>query len=130
VLVASVYTGTTDGPLFTEWIEHELLPLCNPFPGVRSVVVMDNASIHHNQAITDLFTTAGVVLVYLPPYSPDFNPIEEFFAQLKALIKRHFHVWEDGVFEGFEEFLAWCIQRAGSDKEAAKGHFRNCYIDC
>jgi transposase len=49
---------------------------------------MDNASFHHTQRIEQMCYDAGVKLVYLPPYSPDFNPIEEFFAELKAFIKR------------------------------------------
>jgi len=45
---------------------------------------MDNASFHHNPTIKTMCSDAGVKLLYLPPYSPDFNPIEEFFAELKA----------------------------------------------
>lgn len=53
---------------------------------------------------------AGVKLVYLPPYSPDLNPIEELFSVLKAFIKRHWHVYEDNPDQGFDSFLEWCIE--------------------
>jgi transposase len=49
---------------------------------------MDNASFHHTQRIKQMCHDAGVKLVYLPPYLLDFNLIEEFFAKLKAFIKR------------------------------------------
>lgn len=49
---------------------------------------MDNASFHHTDRIAQMCTEAGVKLIYLPPYSPDLNPIEEFFAELKAFIKK------------------------------------------
>ncbi|MGI4852149.1 MAG: IS630 family transposase [Janthinobacterium lividum] len=127
ILTADVYTGTTDTEVFAAWIEEKLLPRCSRFPAPRSVVVMDNASIHHSERITELFEEAGVVLVYLPPYSPDYNPIEEFFAQLKACIRKHWCMWEAGDFgEVFEEFLAWCIRLTGSNDAAARGHFEHC----
>ena len=64
-----------------------------------------------------------VRLEYLPPYSPDFNPIEEAFAELKAWYKRHYAMSE--VLESFEDFLAsgllYLAQRAGN-------HFRSCHV--
>jgi len=52
----------------------------NPFPDERSVLVLDNCRIHHNEALTDLVRAAGCLLLYLPAYSPDLNPIEESFS--------------------------------------------------
>jgi hypothetical protein len=88
ILLAHVFQGSTNAAVFEEFIE-QLLPLCNPWPERNSVLVMDNASIHHTAHIKQMCRDAGVKLIYLPPYSPDFNPIEEFFAELKAFIKRH-----------------------------------------
>ena len=48
---------------------------------------------------------AEVKLVFLPPYSPDLNPIEEFFAELKAFIRRNWHSYEDNPDQGFDIFL-------------------------
>ncbi|KAJ5480514.1 hypothetical protein N7530_006023 [Penicillium desertorum] len=50
-----------------------------------------------------------VKLAFLPPYSPDLNPIEEFFAELKAFIRRNWHSYEDNPDQGFDTFLEWCV---------------------
>lgn len=68
---------------------------------------------------------AGVLLVYLPPYSPDLNPIEELFAELKAFIKRHWQAYADNPSQGFDNFLEWCIDTVGRRKQSTEGHFRN-----
>lgn len=64
-------------------------------------------------------------LVYLPPYSPDLNPIEEFFAELKSFIKRNWSRYERDTGQGFDTFLEWCINVVGAKEESAKGHFRH-----
>ena len=53
----------------------------------QSIVVMDNASIHHVDGIVDMIQEVGAMVMFLPPYSPDFNPIEELFSKLKKTIK-------------------------------------------
>ena len=88
IILVRVFQGSTDATVFEEFIE-QLLPLCNPWPERRSALVMDNASIHHTARIKQMCRNVGVKLVYLPLYSPDLNPIEEFFAELKAFIKRN-----------------------------------------
>lgn len=47
----------------------------NPFPGPRSILVMDNASIHKTYKVQEILVEYGVMVIYLPPYSPDFNPV-------------------------------------------------------
>lgn len=54
-----------------------------------SVLVMDNACIHHGDEILELADRYGVRIEYLPPYSPDLNPIEEAFSQIKSFIRRN-----------------------------------------
>jgi transposase len=56
---------------------------------------MDNASFHHSDRVEQMCLEDGVKLVYLPPYSPDLNPIEEFFAGLKAFIRRNWQFHDD-----------------------------------
>jgi transposase len=68
---------------------------------------------------------AGVKLLYLPPYSPDLNPIEEFFAVLKAFIKKRWHEYEENQELDFKAFLEWCIDTVGSRDGVAKAHFRH-----
>ena len=50
---------------------------------------MDNASIHHCQGISDMINGVGALLMYLPPYSPEYNPIEELFSKLKTTVKMY-----------------------------------------
>jgi transposase len=60
----------------------------------------------------------------LPPYLPDLNPIEEFFAESKGYIKRNWSLYEEDPRQGFDTFLQRSID-IGAKKENAKGHFRN-----
>ena len=76
-----------DGPInreaFEIYVERILVPELNP----GDVVVMDNLSSHKGPRVRALIEQAGGTLLYLPPYSPDFNPIENAFAKLKALLR-------------------------------------------
>jgi len=84
--------GTVNSTKFEEFIEFSLLPLLNPFlwSNKHSVVVMDNASIHHVDNVHDLIKAqASGKLIYLPPYSPDLIPVEEVISQAKSMIKEN-----------------------------------------
>jgi transposase len=61
----------------------------NPYPAKHSVLVMDNARIHHNDNLVEAVENIGGKILYLPPYSPDFNPIETAFSALKSWLKRY-----------------------------------------
>jgi hypothetical protein len=71
---------------------------------------------------------AGVTLLYLSPHSPRFNQIEEFFAELKAFIKKSWQVFEEAPGQGFHEFLQWCVDEVGKRQDSARGHFRHAGI--
>jgi transposase len=76
--------GPTTEAVFEAYLERALAPsLC---PG--RVVVMDNLSSHKGSRVRELIETRGCELVYLPPYSPDLDPIEEAFAKIKALLRK------------------------------------------
>ena len=77
------FKGHMNTEVFIDWLEKILLP--GLFEG--QVVVMDNASFHKSQKIRDLIEKSGCKLVYLPAYSPDLNPIENYWAWLKRKIK-------------------------------------------
>ena len=83
--------GSVDGDAFFDFVRGSLIPEMNPFDGVSpmSVAVMDNCSIHHTEDVAELFRNAGILLLYLPPYSPDLNPIELAFGYVKAYLKEH-----------------------------------------
>jgi len=110
---------------FEDFIE-QLLQHCGRWPEPKSVLIMDNASFYHTERVKDLCSVAGVKLVYLPPYSPGLNPIEEFFAELKGFIKRH--SW-DHASQHFGDFLGWCVNVAGARGKRAKGHFWHAGLD-
>jgi transposase len=61
----------------------------NPYPAKHSVLVMDNARIHHNEDLVAAVEDIGCRILYLPPYSPDLNPIETAFSALKSWLKRY-----------------------------------------
>ena len=86
-------TGTINSDTFYDFIRGDLLPNLRPFDGTneRYVVIMDNCSIHHVVSITSLFEEAGVLLLFLPPYSPDYMPIEE---ASKAYLKLHSDIFQ------------------------------------
>lgn len=119
ILTYLVYYGLIKEYTFEWFLEQMVLPLCNPFPGPRSIILLDNCSTHRNPRIRDLCDRFGVKLLYLPPYSPDFNPIEEFFSVLKAWMKRHFQDLDHMLFR---EFLDVGI-RACNNQKTAEGYF-------
>jgi transposase len=79
--------------VFEDFIQ-QLLKHYGKWPEPKSVIIMDNASLYHSERIKGMCVDAGVKLLYLPPYSPDLNPIEEFFSELKAYIRRHWQKYE------------------------------------
>ena len=100
----NIVEGSYNTELFTEFIEG-LLDCMNPFPARNSVIVMDNCKIHKDPTIVNMIlercvyflyfyslsltpTNRGMRIEFLPPYSPDFNPIELAFSAIKAHIRR------------------------------------------
>jgi transposase len=133
ILAASIYKGVTDTAIFEEFLENVLLPKCGKYPAKNSVIVMDNATIHHSERIPQLCADAGVKLVYLPPYSPDYNPIEEFFSELKAFVKKSWRLYlntADRSHAAFRRFLGFCVLEVGQRKRSAQGHFWNAGLIC
>ena len=79
-----VFDGPMDGPCFRAYIEQFVVPTLRP----GDIVVMDNLPSHKVAGIREAIEAASAELRYLPPYSPDLNPIEQFFAKLKALLRK------------------------------------------
>ena len=68
----------------------------NPFPSPCSVLVMDNAQIHQNGRVAQIVESAGCLLLYLPAYSPDLNPIEKGFSVFKSSLRRNHNLLNGG----------------------------------
>ena len=73
----------TDGEIFLAYLEEVLCPQLQP----NDVVVMDNLAAHKVEGVRGLIAARGAQLLYLPPYSPDFNPIEKCWAKVKQLLR-------------------------------------------
>jgi transposase len=88
ILDMHIVHGTSKGDDFLEFVEKCLLPCLMPFNGVNanSIVILDNCSIHHVASVTRLISEVGALVHYLPPYSPDYNPIEWCFSKAKKVI--------------------------------------------
>jgi transposase len=78
-----VLDGAVDGDAFEAWVEQVLLPWLQP----DQVVVWDNVTPHHRPAVQTLVESVGCSVIFLPAYSPDFNPIEQAFSKIKAFLK-------------------------------------------
>jgi len=85
IIAPFCYKGTCDTLLFNLWIEKFLVPELDP----GQTVIMDNATFHKSQKTKELIESAGCKILFLPPYSPDLNPIEIFWANFKKLIRRN-----------------------------------------
>jgi putative transposase len=74
-----LFEGTCNTAIFNAWLEQELCPLLNK----NIVVVIDNAAFHKSAATRELIASTGATLLFLPPYSPELNPIEKTFGTIK-----------------------------------------------
>ncbi|MFZ3225984.1 MAG: IS630 family transposase [Xanthobacteraceae bacterium] len=84
IVAPCVFDGPMDGPSFRAYVEQFVVPILQQ----GDIVVMDNLPSHKVAGIRQAIEAAGAGLRYLPAYSPDFNPIEQFFAKLKALLRK------------------------------------------
>ncbi len=83
-IVPVVFSGALDGKMFKEYIEQMLVPTLSP----GDIVIMDNLSSHKVQGITEAVQKAEASILFLPPYSPDLNPIELMWSKLKAVLRK------------------------------------------
>jgi transposase len=111
-----VVDGAMTGDLFVAYVAQVLVPELTP----GDVVVMDNLACHKRQQVRELIEGAGCRLWYLPPYSPDLNPIELAFAKLKALLRKA----GQRTVEGLWQFLGQALD-AFSTQEC-RNYFRHC----
>lgn len=111
-----VFERALDGDLFGQWVREWLLP------GLPrgTTIVLDNLSVHRSPDVRRVVEDAGCHLVFLPAYSPDFNPIEQVFAQLKAYLRgvaaRSFEALVEATGEGLNRVTPAHIH----------GYYRHC----
>lgn len=79
----TTYQGGTTGERFVQYLKETLLPTLRP----GDIVVMDNMRSHHVKAVRETLEAKGMKVLYLPPYSPDLNPIEKMWSKMKAILR-------------------------------------------
>ena len=114
-----VIDGAMNGDLFVAYVSKVLVPTLRP----GDVVVMDNLSSHKRAEVRAALEGVGCTLLYLPPYSPDLNPIELAYAKLKALLRKA----RERTVAGLETFLGNAVD-AFSPQECPN-YFRHCGYD-
>ena len=98
----AVFDGAINGAAFLAYVEQVLAPTLDP----GDIVVMDNLGSHKVAGVREAIEAAGANLVFLPPYSPDLNPIEQAFAKLKALLRARAARSVNALWNALGEFLA------------------------
>ena len=101
ILAPLQYEGTMNSALFEFWFVSQLLPTLEK----GCVVVMDNASFHRKAHLFTAAQKAGIILIFLPPYSPELNPIEHFWAWLKRQLCKILPFslsYDDALFDAFQ----------------------------
>ncbi|OAV99806.1 hypothetical protein PTTG_25301 [Puccinia triticina 1-1 BBBD Race 1] len=88
LLALTVTNQNVKGRNFAHFLKYALLPQMNRYPDINSVLVLDNARIHGGERIVEFCQNAGVKLMFLPTYSPELNPIEMCFSQVKSDLRR------------------------------------------
>ena len=96
IVVSASFDGATDTELFLAFVADALVPVLKP----GQVVVMDNLPAHKSPKIDELIEAAGAKVLRLPPYSPDFNPIEMAISKVKTVLRKQAERSVDGLFNG------------------------------
>lgn len=89
-----VLDGPINGEIFTAYVEQILAPALRP----GDIVIMDNLGSHKGEGVRVAINAVGAELRFLPPYSPDFNPIENAFSKLKAILRKAAERTRDGLW--------------------------------
>ena len=98
---AQLLDGSINGEAFLEYVRDVLVPTLSP----GDIVVIDNLSSHKSHPVREAIEVAGAKLLFLPPYSPDFNPIEKAFSKLKALLRKAAERTIDGLSQAISRIL-------------------------
>ena len=116
-MIPLVYSGTLNGGFFKEFIARFVVPKLKQ----RDILVMDCLSVHKVKGIAEMVEAAGANVVYLPPYSPDLNPIEFVWPEIKADLKKLKARTYDTICDGISDAID------AVTPEHAANHFAHCY---
>ena len=111
-----------DGPINGDWFEAYVRRVLAPTLRAGDVVIMDNLSSHKRASIRAMIEARGARLAFLPPYSPDFNPIEMAFAKLKALLRKAAERTVDGLWSAIGRLVDVFTPQECSNYFAAAGY--------
>ena len=114
LLTVELTKATVNGDNFFDFIRGTLIPHMRPFDGVspHSILIMDNCSVHHVNEVREVLQQAGILVLFLPPYSPDLNPLEEAFSYIKQYLRKHDELLQairdptDVIMQGFQSITA------------------------
>jgi transposase len=109
--------GATDGAAFETYVKHFLAPTLKK----GQVVVMDNLQVHKSLRVRELIEEAGASILFLPPYWPDFSPIEEAFSKVKNILRKAQARTHEALVEALGRALATAVSRRD-----ALGWFEHC----
>mgnify|MGYP000535431304 CR=1 FL=1 len=110
--------GATDASVFREYIRHVLAPTLSP----GDIVVLDNLRAHYDAQVVGLIEAQGASVKFLPPYSPDYNPIEKMWSKVKNLLRS----FSARTQEELSKAIALALEAVSPND--ARGWFSSCYI--
>lgn len=111
-----IFEGATDATIFRGYVQQCLAPSLRP----GDIVVMDNLSSHKVGGVHEAIQAAGAELWYLPPYSPDLNPIEKLWSKIKTLMRRS----AARTFHSLVQAMACALRAVAPDE--CRNYFRSC----
>lgn len=118
MIAPMVLDGPINGETFQAYIDQVLVPALRP----GDVVILDNLGSHKGAGVRAAVEAAGADLLYLPPYSPDFNPIENAFAKLKAMLRKAAERTLDGLWRTIGQIISTFTPAECANYFAAAGY--------
>lgn len=120
----AIFEGATNGRRFLDYVTDTLVPVLRP----GDTVILDNLQAHKVTGVREAIAAAGARVVYLPPYSPEFNPIEQVFAKLKTLLRTAAARTVEDLHAAIRQaFAAFTTQECRNYLNAA-GYQTDCYV--
>lgn len=89
IVAPFAFSGSMNSELFEGWLEQVFIPMIKE--PEKAVLILDNAPFHRKSELYDIANEYGFKVIFLPPYSPDLNPIEKFWANVKRRLRFHMH---------------------------------------